>query len=115
MGVKDTTGNILDGYSALKPISVVDARLTAYSNSVSKNAVFTDTTTVKVKFDQAIGTASASDFTSTAGVIQSATADASNVVTIKFASSVGTTIADNAISVADNNNLKTVNGNKDKM
>jgi hypothetical protein len=112
MGVKDTTGNYLASYSVLNPISVVAAGLTAYSTSVTKNAVFTDTTTVKVKFDQAIGTASASDFTSTAGVIQSATADGSNVVTIKFASSVGTTIADNSISVVANNNMKTVNGNK---
>ncbi|WP_419957459.1 S-layer homology domain-containing protein [Psychrobacillus psychrotolerans] len=115
MGVKDVEGNILDGYSTgAIAVSVSAANVAAYSGSITQNAVFTDKNTVKVRFNQAIGTAKATDFVSSnpAVTVQSATADGSNVVTLKLAGNTSTSNAGFSLTTASPNALATVNGNK---
>ncbi|MFD2443709.1 hypothetical protein ACFSO7_06890 [Bacillus sp. CGMCC 1.16607] len=112
-GVKDVAGNILQGYSfsADLVLAVADATVAAYSTSVAKPAVFTDGKTLKVRFNQPIGTAAASDFVLTGGTIESVSTDGTNLVTIKLASDVGTKAAALSLKVATGNTIKTVTGN----
>ncbi|MFD2446711.1 S-layer homology domain-containing protein [Bacillus sp. CGMCC 1.16607] len=115
MGVKDVAGNVLAGFTDTKNVSVSAATLAAYdaANAINEFAALTEKNTIKVKFDQAIGTATATDFVTSnpAVTVQSATADGSNVVTLKLAGAVETSTAGYTLSVKNGNALKTVNGN----
>ncbi len=114
-GVKDAAGNILEGYTVPKPVVQKDASVVAYDTDDygSSFAVQTDRKTIKVKFDQPIGTVSASDFTlsgaPTGVTITSAVSNGTNVVTLTTNANTGTSGV--SVAVNEGNGIKTVAGN----
>jgi hypothetical protein len=112
-GVKDAIGNILSGYSQARTLIEGNAGVTSYDAGSygSNQAVQTGSKTIKVKFNQAIGTVNASDFIIAGNTITSAVADSTDVVvlTLGTATTDSTTITNLEVKVA--NAIKTVNGN----
>lgn len=118
VGVKDAAGNLLDTYSTGElTVSENNAVAKAYDTSKygTDQAVFVDDKTIKVKFDQVIGTVKPADFVLKKNginvAIASATANASNVVTLTTVDSVGTDAAALALSFAPGQTIKTSTGN----
>ncbi|MEK5214587.1 S-layer homology domain-containing protein [Psychrobacillus sp. FSL H8-0487] len=113
-GVKDAAGNILDGYTVPKTVTEQDASVVAYDSADygASVAVQTDQKTIKVRFDQPIGTVSASDFTLTdanGATITSAVSNGTDVVTITTSANTGTDGV--TLAVDGDNTIKTVAGN----
>lgn len=118
VGVKDAAGNLLDTYSTGElAVAEANAKATAYDSSKygTDQAVFVDNKTIKVKFDQVIGTVKPGDFVLTkngnAVTIASATANASNVVTLTTTDSIGTDAGALALSFNAAQTIKTSTGN----
>lgn len=117
VGAKDAAGNILDTYSVEKSVAETNAVAVAYDTTKygASQALFSDNKTIKVKFDQAIGSVKPADFVLTKDgtrvAIASATADASNVVTLTTVDSIGTNGGALALSFAGDQTIKTSTGN----
>lgn len=113
-GIKDLNGNIMQTYSVpvnLVAIANAAATVTNYDGTtITQPAVFTDSTTIKVRFNQPIGTATATDFALSGSTIYNAVADGSNVVTLTVADQ-GTNLGVGVLSIPASNALKTVTGN----
>jgi len=120
MNVKDLAGNLLDQYStAFIDVEEVEAATAEYdgltNDYLDREAVFVDTKTIKVKFDQLIGSVRPSDFTLTNNganvTIESAVSNGTNVVTIKTTDSLGTDGDALALRTSATQTIKTVTGN----
>ena len=113
-GVKDAAGNILAGYTVPNTVIEKDAAVVAYDtvDYGASVAVQTDQKTIKVRFDQPIGTVSASDFTLTdanGATITSAVSNGTDVVTLTTSANTGTDGV--SLAVDTDNTIKTVAGN----
>ncbi|MFD2444227.1 Ig-like domain-containing protein [Bacillus sp. CGMCC 1.16607] len=125
LALKDVAGNIISNFgSADIAVNTTLANIItgAYdSNSNSKPAKMTAKGVVKVKFDQPIGKAVASDFVVTGGTgvsVSSVDTDGSNVVTINLTGNLNKTgLFDTTgptaitLAVAANNKITTTSGN----
>ncbi|WCH48379.1 S-layer homology domain-containing protein [Lysinibacillus sp. OF-1] len=120
LALKDVAGNIVEqfGGNDILP-NTAAATLTAYDKNTIENAKLTEKGIVKVRFNQPIGKAVASDFTLTgSGVsIASVETDSSDLVTIKLSGDVGSTgftntsLVDLGLTVKTDNKITTTSGN----
>lgn len=118
LALKDLSGNVITNLGAgAQSINVAASQVTAYSTGDTHQAELTEEGTIKVRFDQPISTAKASDFAVTQGAVTSATADGTEFVTVKVSglSKTGLTTKTSAndllLTVAPTNSLRTVTGN----
>jgi len=121
LALKDLAGNIVaefgDEFLANTSLATLAAR---YDSSTAEPAKLTAKGVVKVKFNQPIGKAVASDFVVAGGSvsISSVTTDGSDVVTVNLSGDLGntalTTVAGAAITldVKAGNNILTTSGNR---
>ncbi|WP_413374335.1 S-layer homology domain-containing protein [Paenibacillus taichungensis] len=117
LGLKDAANNVIDKIGESTPINTAAATTVVYESGVTEHARLTEEGTIKVRFDQPISTVKAGDFTVSQGTVTSASADGTNLVTLKI-SGLGktgltnqTSSTDLALTVATGNTIKTVTGN----
>jgi len=116
MGVKDVAGNVLKDFSKKADIVAAPVALKAYSATVGEFSALTAKGTVKVRFDQPIGKAVASDFTVTGNSnvsISSVDTNGTEYVTINLTGTGLSTSTNNfGISINSNNAIESVTGNR---
>lgn len=117
LGLKDTANNVIDTFAVPTEINTNAAKVAIYETGVTEQARLTEEGTIKVRFDQPISTVKAGDFEVTQGSVSSATADGTNLVTLKISGlgKTGLTSQTSAtpliLSVKAGNTIKTVTGN----
>lgn len=119
LALKDLSGNVISqiGANVATPINTEAAKVVAYETGDAFQAKLTSAGTIKVRFDQPISSAKASDFTTTIGAVTAATADGTDLVTVTISGLSNTALATQTgktnleLNVASGNTLKTVTGN----
>ncbi|OMF66586.1 S-layer homology domain-containing protein [Paenibacillus sp. FSL R5-0766] len=117
LGLKDTANNVINKIGVSTAINTAAATTVVYESGVTEHARLTEEGTIKVRFDQPISAVKAGDFSVSQGGVTSASADGTNLVTLKISglgktgltSQTGTT--DLVLNVLSGNTIKTVTGN----